>query len=177
MKSSLIRVYPVCNSVYIFWKHYSNVKPSCSFYSVKAMTFNPFWDRDHCFNWIKCYQELFLKILKHQKYKIDAMDFFSNQAIIPILIDRSAFEPVCSFEAFWLVAIVQLTKFLSIFCIWHLIRCLIKLTSLNCTRPSSPSSDTHAYAASDCKNSWHSVISSLRNKLPILAVSLVLPSI
>ena len=33
-ESSLIRVYTVCNSVCIFWMHYSTVKPSCSNFSV-----------------------------------------------------------------------------------------------------------------------------------------------
>lgn len=42
-----------------------------------------------------------------------------------------------------------------------------KLTSLNCTLPSSPSSRTVAYAASLCRNSCASVISSDRNMLPI----------
>ena len=41
------------------------------------------------------------------------------------------------------------------------------LTSRNCTSPSSPSSDTHAYAASLCRKSWHNVISSLLNNDPI----------
>lgn len=42
------------------------------------------------------------------------------------------------------------------------------LTSLNWTKPSSPSSDTHAYAASLCKNNWHRAISSLRNNEPMI---------
>lgn len=41
------------------------------------------------------------------------------------------------------------------------------LTSRNCTSPNSPSSDTHAYAASLCRKSWHNVISSLLNNDPI----------
>lgn len=42
------------------------------------------------------------------------------------------------------------------------------LTSRNWTNPNSPNSDTHAYAASLCKKSWHNVISSLRNNEPML---------
>lgn len=44
------------------------------------------------------------------------------------------------------------------------------LTSRNWTKPSSPSSETQAYAASLCRKSWHKVISSLRNNDPIFSV-------
>jgi len=47
---------------------------------------------------------------------------------------------------------------------------VIMLTSRNCTRPSSPSSETQAYAASLWRNSWHKVISSLRKSEPIFVL-------
>jgi len=50
-------------------------------------------------------------------------------------------------------------------CVW---RTRAALTSLNWTRPSSPSSEIHAYAASACRKSWHSAISSLLYSEPIL---------
>ena len=36
---SLIRVYTVCNSLYIFWMHYSEEKPSCSTFRVITANF------------------------------------------------------------------------------------------------------------------------------------------
>lgn len=48
-----------------------------------------------------------------------------------------------------------------------MIHMAVLLTSRNCTSPNSPSSDTHAYAASLCRKSWHNVISSLLNNDPI----------
>ena len=38
-RSSLIRVYTVCNSLYIFWMHYSTEKPSCSTFWVITINF------------------------------------------------------------------------------------------------------------------------------------------
>ena len=38
LRSSLIRVYTVCNSLCIFWMHYSKQKPSCS--TFRAITAN-----------------------------------------------------------------------------------------------------------------------------------------
>ena len=38
-RSSLIRVYPVCNSLCIFWMHYSKEKPSCSTFRVITANF------------------------------------------------------------------------------------------------------------------------------------------
>ena len=39
LRSSLIRVDPVCNSICIFWMHYSKVKPSCSTFRVITANF------------------------------------------------------------------------------------------------------------------------------------------
>ncbi|KAF9800485.1 hypothetical protein SFRURICE_013037, partial [Spodoptera frugiperda] len=44
------------------------------------------------------------------------------------------------------------------------------LTSLNCTLPASPNSETDVYAASGWMKSWHRAISSLRNMAPILVL-------
>ena len=38
-RSSLIRVYTVCNSIYIFWMHYSKERPSCSTFRVITINF------------------------------------------------------------------------------------------------------------------------------------------
>lgn len=48
---------------------------------------------------------------------------------------------------------------------------LYVLTSLNCTVPASPSSETEVYAASGWMKSWHKAISSLLNIAPILVCS------
>ena len=38
-RSSLIRVYTVCNSLCIFWMHYSKKNPSCSTFRVITINF------------------------------------------------------------------------------------------------------------------------------------------
>ena len=37
LRSSLIRIYSVCHSFYIFWKHYFNVKLNCFIFRTTAV--------------------------------------------------------------------------------------------------------------------------------------------